>query len=89
MWMGFDDVRQGLGFRREYETMSLIDQRNYERGRQIAANCMGEFGSVPRWKRNQTLRNCINGAFGWGATFRAALPKGLWAKDRFAPPLQQ
>ena len=33
-YAGYCDAQQGLGFRREYETMHPADQRNYERGRQ-------------------------------------------------------
>lgn len=54
-WYGYHDAANGLGFRKEYESMTLYNQNNYERGRQYAVIVKSYLGFVPRWKKNQKL----------------------------------
>lgn len=45
---GWHDYRAGFGFPLEYDAWSEPRQRNYENGRQRAANYQLAFGSLPR-----------------------------------------
>lgn len=67
---GYEDARQGFGFRREYDGWSDIDQRNYERGRWQAALVHRALGGTerdmlqsraPKWPRTQHLKSAVRG----------------------------
>jgi hypothetical protein len=44
---GWYDYRSGLPFPRDYDTWAELDQRNYENGRQCAANYKLATGRIP------------------------------------------
>ena len=48
--LGHEDFRNGLGFRREYETWPEKHQRAYENGRAVAANVQSARLPLPVWK---------------------------------------
>src|SRR5690349_17984120 len=88
MWMGWDDFANGRPFSKEYETLNMAGQRNYERGRQAAASFKGTLGFVPRWKRNQLFRNVLNNIvvkYGVEVYEPAKLNFGYFNKDRHLP----
>lgn len=49
-WHGYNDVRNGLGYREEYSNMPEKRQRLYEAGRLRAATMKGSWGLIPEWK---------------------------------------
>jgi hypothetical protein len=51
---GHEDMRAGLGFRREYETWPEEGQRAYENGRAIAVNIVAAGLKLPVWRVNVT-----------------------------------
>jgi|SRR5262245_41508493 len=63
-WEGYGDAAQGLGFRAEYDSWPKGEQRNYERGRQIAVMLKARTGGVPRWARNLLLTTALDRAVG-------------------------
>jgi len=67
-WEGYTDAAQGLGFRREYDSWPMVDQRNYERGRQIAVGLKARTGGVPRWARNMLLVTALDRSVGRAAS---------------------
>ena len=48
--MGHEDARNGLGFRREYDTWKEVEQRAYENGRLVATNVASAGFAVPVWR---------------------------------------
>lgn len=54
-WRGWNDYRKGLPFPREYDGWEIDDQRNYSRGRALAAACIGAHGKAPTWAKNRTI----------------------------------
>lgn len=85
VWYGYDDYANGRGFRRDYEKMKYFDQRNYERGRQIAAAVKGVLQFVPKWKQTQLMTNMLNSVeHRLNVSFKPALEGlgDLFGKDR-------
>jgi hypothetical protein len=54
-WMGYEDVRNGLGFRSEYDSWNIVGQRNYELGRRRAV-IFSLAGPIPYWPRDEYLK---------------------------------
>ena len=52
---GHQDYCAGRGYPREYETWEPWEQRNYERGRAVAAALTGMGHTVPAWKDSVSL----------------------------------
>lgn len=46
-WYGWQDVKDGLGFRKTYEDCEEHIQRNYEMARSYASTLKHEWGVVP------------------------------------------
>lgn len=61
-WRGYEDRRAGLGFAQEYDTLPEHHQRNYERGRQVAAY-IGE--NATKWRKTELLSTVIQRSGGW------------------------
>ncbi len=58
-WMGYTDFRLGRGYSKVYEKMTLTKQRNYERGRCLAATLLGSHGMVPAWPSDRRLQDAL------------------------------
>lgn len=54
-WRGYCDRANGLDFTADYDTLGPGNQRNYERGRQVAATFLGVRGAAPKWRKSETL----------------------------------
>lgn len=67
-WRGYTDRVEGLGFCAEYETLAPNNQRNYERGRQIATTIIAEKGRAPKWRKTELLSTLIERSCGWQLT---------------------
>lgn len=59
IWLGYEDVRAGRSFPREYDGWRLPQQRNYEWGRGLAAAATGALGSAPAWPRNRLVTSLL------------------------------
>jgi len=59
-WLGYTDVQQGLGFRKEYDEQKAHLQRNYEHGRALAVVVMRDWGQIPQWRRSEKLDRCFD-----------------------------
>lgn len=73
-WRGYEDRRNGLGFAQEYDTLSPANQRNYERGRQVAAY-IGE--RAVKWRKTELMTSLVRRTGGWmleGALGRDVIP---------------
>lgn len=55
IWYGYQDVKSGLGFRKQYEDCEEYIQRNYETGRSYAITLKREWGVVPDWPANVAM----------------------------------
>ena len=66
---GYNDVLQGNGFPRDYDTWPAHEQRNYERGRQLVAALRGAELRVPKWTRNARLETVLTKGVGLAAVF--------------------
>ena len=64
-WKGYTDCIGGLGFDPDYNTLPPNNQRNYERGRQVAAWFIGVQGAAPKWRKTERMRTVLNRALGW------------------------
>jgi len=58
-WYGWCDVAQGLGWRKDYESMTIVQQTNYERGRQQAVIVKSFLGRVPKWPMTHKLSTVL------------------------------
>src|SRR5215475_9659231 len=63
MRRGYDDAYAGKPFSSDFDTMTEMDQRNYEVGRMMAAMLRGARGKRAKWKLDERS----------GALFRRAL----------------
>lgn len=61
-WRGYEDRRTGLGFAQEYDTLPEWHQRNYERGRQVAAY-VGE--RAVKWRKTELLASLLRRTGGY------------------------
>lgn len=68
---GYEDARQALPFRREYDGWNHTAQTNYEWGRQqaVAAHILSGgnekdlmHSRAPKWARNRILSRCLRAA---------------------------
>ena len=50
---GWEDARLGLSYRRFYERMSELEQRNYEHSRQVVETIRAAGLAVPEWPRGR------------------------------------
>lgn len=64
-WRGYTDRIEGIGFCAEYETLAPNNQRNYERGRQIATLLIADHGGAPKWRKTEKLSSLIHRTGGW------------------------
>jgi hypothetical protein len=64
-WRGYSDRLAGLGFAAEYETLETSNQRNYERGRQVAATIIGVRGSAPAWRKTEKMSTVLKRSLSW------------------------
>lgn len=62
-WRGYCDGAAGVGFCPEYDTLGAGDQRNYERGRQIAIVLKAN-GGVPKWRKSEKIISVLNRTIG-------------------------
>ena len=69
-WRGYGDRLDGLDFCAEYDTLSPANQRNYERGRQIAAVIVANYGAGPKWKKSEMLATMGRRLGGWALEYR-------------------
>lgn len=68
-WLGWMDVKAGVGFRKEYDQAEEHLQRNYEAGRALAVVTLTEWGMVPAWNKNQKMQTAMD---------RAELENDVW-----------
>lgn len=61
-WLGMQDVKQGLGYRADYDTATKSQQKSYEQGRGIAVVMLSEWGQVIPWKRSERLVSALQRA---------------------------
>ena len=61
-WLGMQDVRDGVGYRAEYENATRGEQKSYEQGRGVAMVLKVEWGQVIPWKRSELFVSAIRKA---------------------------
>jgi hypothetical protein len=62
-WYGCHDYKDGLGYRKDYETWTPNAQLNYEIGRATATVCKHEWNVIPDWNPNLDINTFMHREF--------------------------
>jgi hypothetical protein len=59
---GYNDARNGLPFRPEYDAMTILEQGNYEAGRLHAVHILSAGLTPPAWNKGDRFPPAVNRA---------------------------